>query len=204
MKRKTFSRQINKRILILCEDKKSSLLYFKSFPKDEEFRRYLSAVSVEVYHPENYSPLGLVKDAIKRRDKEKEEKNPYNEIWVVFDKDKHTNIPEAYTLAQRENINIAISIICFEFWVLLHYGYTTMQFNKCNDIIKHIKKNYFTKYEKCANCFEELRDKMYDAIKHAKRVEKSVINELDRGKKVYDLSAYTNVHHLVSKLISNK
>lgn len=204
MKRETFTRQIKKRILILCEDKKSSLLYFKSFKADEEFKRYLSAVSVEVYHPDNYSPFALVNDAIKRREKEIEEKNPYDEIWVVFDKDKHTNIPKAYALAQRENINIAISIICFEFWVLLHYANTTKPFNKCDDLIRYIKKNHFPKYEKCANCFDELRDKIDDAVKHAKKIEKSVKNELDRGKKVYELSAYTNVHHLVSKLIPSK
>lgn len=204
MKRKSISRQIKKRILILCEDKKSSLLYFKSFRHDDIFKRHLSAVSVEVYHPENYSPLGLVKDAIIRREKEKEEKNPYDEIWVVFDKDKHTNIREAYELARTESIKIAISIICFEFWVLLHYGFTTMPFKDCDDIIKHIEKNYFAKYKKCSNCFEELRDKIYDAIEYAKQVDKSVKNELDRGAKVFELSAYTNVHHLVSKLIPKK
>lgn len=130
-----------------------------------------------------------------------EEKNPYDEIWVVFDKDKHTNIAQAYSLAETENIKIAISIICFEFWVLLHYGFTTKPFNNCDDLINHIKKNYFSEYEKCANCFDELKDKIYDAIKYAKQVEKSVKHELDSGKKVYKLSAYTNVHHLVQKLI---
>lgn len=203
MKRRKFSREIKKRILILCEDEKSSLLYFKSFKKDEEFKRHLSAVSVDVYHPENNSPWGLVKDAIKRRDFQEEEKNPYDEIWVVFDKDKHTNIPEAYKLAKKEKINIAISIICFEFWVLLHFEYTTKPFNKCDELIKYIKsKKYISNYQKCSNCFDIIRDKITTAIANAKKVEKSNKNALNRGTKVYRLSAYTDVHKIV-EILSN-
>jgi len=203
MKRREFSREIKKRILILCEDSKSSLLYFKSFKKDEEFKRHLSAVSVDVYHPENYSPLGLVKDAIKRRDFEKEEKNPYGEIWVVFDKDKHTNIQDAYKLAEKEKINIAISIICFEFWILLHFEYTTKQFNKCDELIKYIEsKKYISNYKKCSNCFDIIRDKIAIAITNAKKVEKYNKDDVIRGTKVYRLSAYTDVHKIV-EILSN-
>jgi hypothetical protein len=196
-------RSVKKFIYIFCEDEKSAKYYFNSFNSDEEFRRnYKNILRVQVYNPSN-SPIKLVEKAIKFRSEDKNREKG-DEYWVVFDKDKHTNIPKAYALAQRENINIAISIICFEFWVLLHYAHTTKPFNKCDDLIRYIKKNHFAKYEKCANCFDELRDKIGNAVKHAKKVEKSVKNELDRGKKVYELSAYTNVHHIVSKLIPSK
>ena len=195
----------NKRILILCEDKKSSLLYFKSFKNDEEFKRHLQAADVDVFHPKNFSPLGLVNDAIKRQREATVEKNPYNDIWVVFDKDKHTNIHSAYTKAQKNKekfkINIAISIICFEYWILLHFNRSTRAFNTCDELISFIKMNYFPKYNKCTNCFEELRDKIDTAIKNGKWVEKQVKNDINRGTKAYNLGAYTDVHKLVEKLI---
>jgi hypothetical protein len=197
--------KINKRILILCEDEKSSLFYFKSFRNDEKFRRNLSAVSIEVYHPKNFSPLGLVKDAIKRQLKAKENSIPYDDIWVVFDKDTHKRIPEAYNLAENNSdkikINIAISIICFEFWVLLHYDKIIRPFHNCDELIHYIKINYLPKYEKHSNCFDDLKEKMDCAIINGKYVEKAVSDDLSRGTKVYNLSAYTNIHHLVEKLI---
>ena len=198
---------VKKRILILCEDKKSSLLYFQSFKKDEEFKRFLP-VAVDVFHPENCSPLGLVKDAIRRQKNEIDNKNGYDELWVVFDKNSHTNIPQAYTKAERNKegykINIALSVICFEFWILLHYCQTMKPFNKCDSLIIHIKKNHLKKYKKCENCFDELKDLIHTAVKNGKWVEKQVKNDLARGMKIYKLSAYTNVHHIVQKLIPQK
>jgi len=205
MNRRKFSHEIKKRILILCEDRKSSLLYFKSFKKDEEFKRHLGAVIVDVLHPKDYSPKGLVEDAISKRNKAVEDKNPYDDIWVVFDKDKHTNIREAYDLAKDENINIAISIVCFEFWVLLHFEYTTRQFNKCDELINYIRnQKYISNYQKCSNCFDIIRDKITIAITNAKKVEKYNKNDIKRGTKVYRLSAYTDVYKIVGKLSNIK
>ncbi|MGV8017332.1 MAG: RloB family protein [Ignavibacteria bacterium] len=203
MRNISITHHYKKYLLILCEDKKSSRLYFDSFKKNDQFRRELK-VTYTVEHPEDYSPLGLVNAAIHRRTKAIEEKNPYDEIWVVFDKDKHKNIPNAYSLAEKENINIAISIICFEYWVLLHFKNSTKPFNKCDELIKHIKKNYYSDYEKCSNCFDNLKDKISLAIKNAELVERSVKNEINRRQKIYELNAYTNIHHLVKKLIPKK
>lgn len=86
--------QISKRILILCEDGKSSKLYFESFKKDEKLKRDLAAVSIEVIHPKDHSPVGLVRAAKEKKRKAKRERNPYDEIWVVLDKDYHKNIQQ--------------------------------------------------------------------------------------------------------------
>ena len=56
-------RKVAKRILILCEDGKSSLYYFKAFKKDEKFKRELATVNIEVFQPKDFSPRGLVEEA---------------------------------------------------------------------------------------------------------------------------------------------
>ena len=191
---------VNKRILILCEDEKSSLLYFDSFKKDEKFKRNLTAVTVEVYHPKNYSPLGLVNYGIEKLKKSKEEKNEYNEVWAVFDKDGHSKIPQAFKKAKKNNINIAISIICFEYWVLLHFERTLESFPKCKDLLRYLKKNHIKKYEKSENYFNLLKDKINIAISNGKWVESQVKPIINSGKKVYQLKSYTDVYKLVRKL----
>ena len=110
---------VSKRILILTEDEKSSKNYFESFKKDEKLRRDLPSVSVEVIHPDDHSPLGLVNDAKARKRRAIRERNKYDEIWIVLDRDGHANFPEAISAANADNINVALSIKCFEYWVLV-------------------------------------------------------------------------------------
>lgn len=192
---------VNKRILILCEDEKSSLLYFKGFKKDPELKRKLAAVTVDVYHPHDYSPIGLVKEAKERIKKAKRDRNPYDEVWIAFDKDGHQNIPQAFDNANQTNIKIAFSNICFEYWVLLHFEYTTKGFSKGDEIIKYIKKDHFKNYEKNQDSFQILKDKMDLAIINGEKLIKSLKSDLSSGIKEYELATYTNVHELVKIII---
>ncbi len=195
---------VNKRILILTEDEKSSKYYFNAFKKDEKLRRDLGSVNVDVFHPKDYSPLGLVNDAKERKNKAIRERNKYNEIWIVLDRDGHKNFPEALDKAKANQINVALSIKCFEYWVLLHFEKTTKPFHKCDDIIKYIKKNHLNDYSKSYCCYELLKDKVDEAIKRGEWVVKQCKKDIDSGIKVYDLAAYTNVHELVRKLVDPK
>lgn len=193
-----------KRFLILCEDEKSSLLYFRSFKKDEEIKRKLEAVDIEVIHPINYSPLGLLNEAKMYIKKAKREQNKYDEVWIVFDKDGHADIPKAFEEARQSKINIAFSNNCFEFWVLLHFEYTTKEFNRCDDIIKYIKNKYIKDYDKCQNCFDILKDKMIVAINNSKKVYRNMGFDILEGKKIYELGSSTNIHELVSVILPDK
>lgn len=202
-KKKSKQITLNKRILILCEDEKSSLFYFKGFKNDEELKRKLSAVSIEVYHHKDYSPCGLVSEAKTKMAKAKKDQNPYDSVWIVFDKDGHVNIPKAFSDAKDAGVKVVLSSRCFEYWVLLHFENTTREFSKCDDIISYIKRKYFPEYDKSKNSFELLKDKMDIAIERAKGLIKSLKSDLDSGKKVYELDVYTNVHELVETIINS-
>ena len=122
-------------------------------------------------------------------------------MWVVFDKDQHKFIANAYNKANTNKINIAISIICFEYWILLHFKQTTKPFRKCDYIVDELRKKYLSHYSKSNNCFNSLRNNINTAIQNANWVEKQKQLELKSGKKIYELDAYTNIHKLVKQLI---
>ena len=193
---------IAKRILILSEDEKSSKFYFESFKKDEKLKRDLSSVDIQVIHPKNHDPVGLVTKAKEMKAKAIRDRNPYDEIWIVLDRDGHVNIDKAINTATDNKILVALSVICFEFWILLHYEQTTKSFRKCDDVIRHIKKNHFADYQKCSNCYDDLKNKIDTAIKNGLWLEKQLQNDFDRGMKNFEMAAYTNVHWLVAKLIN--
>jgi hypothetical protein len=194
----------SKRLLIICEDKKSSKLYFEAFKKDEKLKRDLASVSIEVVHPKDHSPVGLVSEAKQKKLKAKRERNPYNEIWIVLDKDYHANIDKAFNMAYANKFKIALSVICFEYWVLLHFEKTCKAFTKCDDIICYIRKYHFSDYLKSESVYVDLKDKVNGAIKNGEWIVKQNQNDIDRGSKLYELAAYTDVHILVERLIKPK
>lgn len=196
--------KISKRLLIVCEDGKSSKLYFEEFIKDEKLKRDLASVRIEVVHPKDHSPVGLVKAAKIKKLIAKRDRNPYNEIWVVLDKDYHANIDKAFNMARDNGINMALSSICFEYWILLHFERTSKAFMKCDDVISYIRKNYFPDYLKSENAYMDLKNRVTVAISNGEWIVGQNKIDIDRGKKLYELSAYTDVHLLVDKLINPK
>ena len=136
--------------------------------------------------------------------KAKKERNPYNEIWIVLDKEYHANIEKAFDMAYNNNFKIAFSVICFEFWILLHYEKTSNPFMKCNDIIKYIRKEHFPEYSKNENTYDDLKGKVNIAINNGEWIVKQNEEDIERDCKLYQLSAYTDVHLLVLKFINPK
>jgi len=195
-------RAVLKRILILCEDKKSSLLYLKSFKFDEEFRRKLTSVDIEIYQPKDFSPIGLVTEAKIQKKRARWDRNPYDQVWIVLDKDQHLKIPEALRLAEDSNIDYVLSIVCFEYWVLLHFVQTTRAFYNCSELIKYIIDNYYPDYDKKTNCFNDLKPKLQTALSNGQWLQKQVADDFARGVKVHELSAFTNMHELVKILLN--
>ena len=193
---------ISKRLLIVCEDEKSSKLYFESFKRDEKLKRQLSSVDIEVVHPKDHSPVGLVNKAKEKKKKAKRNRNPYDEVWIVLDKDGHANLDQALITARDNKINVGLSVMCFEYWILLHFEKKKKHFTKCDDIISYIKNTHFKDYVKSINIYASLKDKVNIAIENGEWLMKQNQNDIDRGAKIYDLAAYTNVHVLVGKLLN--
>lgn len=60
----------------------------------------------------------------------------YAEVWVMFDKDGHPKIKEAFELIQQErnngkNIHLVFSSRCFEMYLLQHFEFNNKCFDEC-------------------------------------------------------------------------
>ena len=191
----------NKRGLILCEGETEEN-YFNGLIYQPKYKRKFQSISLRVFKPKNHSPYGMVEEAKRMIAIAKSEKNPYDFVWVMFDKDGHAKIPEAFELARTSptKINIAFTIPCFEYFVLLHFDKTTKPFTKCDDVIHQIKKNWLPDYEKATNIFDILLTKKNDGLAHSEWVVNQFIEEIQSGKRIYELSSYSNIHDLVNFL----
>jgi len=190
-------------VLILCEGK-TEVKYITSFIEcDEDRRRNLKRVTV-IYQPKIYSPKGLLEEA-KKRIREERGRNgiPFQEVYIVFDKDQHPSIPQTFKEAKEFNpeIKIAYSAICFEYWILLHFESTSTPFLDCDKIMSYIIKNHFPKYHKTDFPFDELKNKIETAKENSRKLRDLKQKDIDNGiTKIEEYGSYTDVHLLLEFL----
>lgn len=108
------SLQQQAKILVICEDTKSSLVYLK-----DAARYFRSYADVEITHCGKNDPLNIVKEAIQRRKK-------YDKVYCAIDRDRHENFDAALALAatHAQWLSVVVSYPCYEFWLLLHFRKT--------------------------------------------------------------------------------
>lgn len=124
-----------------------------------------------------------------------------DEIWAVFDVDRHANINEALELARANKINCAISNPCFEIWGLLHSAdqdrpYSTAEAQKALSIVLpsyHHEKNPVMDWTWCA-------PKVGDAAIRAARAR---LRREEEGCSFPDDSPNTNFDRLIAKFDSS-
>ncbi|MBI1290358.1 hypothetical protein GC173_03840 [bacterium] len=158
--------------LIVVEGKKTEVNYFEALRK---FLR-LHVVQVAVVHPPATDPVSLVEHAIKLRNERRRQSGypAFDQVWVVFDLEKQHDerrkkAQDAEALAGREKIQLAVSDPCFEFWLLLHYCYTTVHL-KSGDDAKRLLAQHLPGYTEAYDFGPDLFNRTRDAKLRAEQV----------------------------------
>jgi RloB-like protein len=192
-------RHVRQRILILCEGMKTEPNYFNSIKSDKSKSNRLSGLKIVIHRTKKNTAKELVDEAIKLLHEAKKEKNPYNEIWVVFDKDGYTKHPESFDRAKAKSINVAFSSPCFEFWYFLHFKYTTAAIKDGDTMCRQLKA-HIADYEKAESYYDNLKSHTQTAISNGGKILKHWEESGDN--KIWEHNPYTDVGKLVEKLLS--
>ncbi len=194
-----------KKILIVSEGIKTEPIYFEFLVSKYK----LKIADVRVTGASSSCPLNVVKFAEKEYQTSVSYGDAYDEVYCLFDKDTHANYKKAlsYISELPSKVFFAInSVPCFEFWLLLHYIYTTKPFsaiqNKsiCNALISRELKKYIPKYVKnISDLSEDELNYIFDdaTIKQAISYSEKVIKHCQTG--ATD-NPSTYIHLLVKEL----
>ena len=126
-----------------------------------------------------------------------------DKYYAVFDTDVNkglqTQIDEAKAIAESNGVEIITSTPTFEFWYLLHYGFTTKAYISSGEVIEELKTK-ISGYTKNMNTYPILKATTVDAINNAKRVEK---HHIDLGQAIDNENCipYTGAYKVVEELI---
>lgn len=100
----------------------------------------------------------------------------YDQIFCVFDRDSHESFQRArdriVTLRTRAKnpipIDEAVSVPCFEVWILLHHERTDAPYNRCADVVQRIRQQHIPGYQKAnQKITAELMERLDSALANA-------------------------------------
>lgn len=190
--RKPLRKREVRRILILCEDTKSSRDYFASFPHDKK-QVEIKCVGTGM------NTDSLMEYAVDIAKEARRARAQYERIWVVFDKDSfpEENFNRAFELARTQpRITPCWSNECFEIWYLLHFHYRDTAIGR-HDLWPEISGLIGCKYDKADDTLHQaLAEKIVTALEHASKL--AFENER-AGTQTRNPS--TRVHELVKALL---
>jgi hypothetical protein len=177
---KILKRESYDRVLIVCEGSKTEINYFNELIKDLK----LSTVNIEILDIKQTTPDSLLREAEKLYKNSKGERNLFDKVYCIFDKDKHPKYQETKnTIDQikkpKDVYYYAFSEPCFEFWLLLHFTKTDRPFADFDELRKDRDfRKYFPNYKKSEIIFNDLKDKIPTACQNAKNNQHTNVNEL--------------------------
>ncbi|CAK0779266.1 putative RloB domain-containing protein [Azospirillaceae bacterium] len=196
------------RILIVCEGK-TEVFYIDDLIKDFSIDKkviYLivSKDATEGNDPDKSDrskPNGSDLQSLIKYAEDNKEKFDY--IFCVCDKDAWGGQAFISVIKQAEGsgIRMIVSEPCFEYWILLHFEYTTEGFQRMpgekysDRVISSIKK-HISSYEKgnrSQDIYKQLKGKMENAIKNSKM-------SFEGAKNDSKINTKTNFHDLIEFL----
>lgn len=191
-------RPVNKRILILCEGGKTEPGYFKAIRNDKMLANQLAGLRIVIHDTKKNTAKELVAEAIALMKEARKEQNPYDEVWIVVDRDGYSKHPESFDRARATGINIGFSSTCFEFWILLHFEYTTAPFANCDAVIQRLR-NHLPGYDKAENYYDTLKPLIPQAIQRSQQIIEHWENVA--AGQIWTYNPYSDVGILVNKLL---
>jgi RloB-like protein len=198
LQRRRGVRVLPKRFLIVCEDTKSAPKYFEALKK----HFCLSAASIHVASSgSNTQPIQVVEQAVQLKKRAADEDSgtePFAYVWCVIDGDYGNKINNARVKANANDVKLAISTKCFEYWLLLHFEENDTATTNCDALVSSLRSRHLSQYEKGTCDFHDVVKRVRDACKRAEKLRRPGIA---RGDSAEDQNPCSEVYKLVNAIL---
>lgn len=145
-------------VLIVTNGKRTEVDYFNRIKEEP----WVTATKVIVNFQTGEPAAVVLRTAIIR------DENDYDEAWVVCDVDQY-DITSAITNSKARQVELILSVPCFEVWLILHLSDACPGFNDCPQAGRHLK-GLLASWDKATLRFSDFRDGVFHAVARAKRL----------------------------------
>jgi len=173
--RKKAKRAPYAKVLIVCEGEKTEPNYFSGLKDYLE----LNSANIVVTGECGSSPISISKFAFQKYREEKDAGDSFDKVFCVFDRDTHETYHQALEAIEaarpKDTFHAVTSVPSFEYWLLLHFDYTTAPFMAAGNksagdrVIDELRK-YMPEYQKGdGSVFKQLIEQLPQAKVFAER-----------------------------------
>lgn len=198
-----------KTMRIFCEGAKTEPAYIKAYLAS--FSRDGRRSVIEVEKTDKNTAVQLVEEAAKV--KTSGNSLPDDEVWVVYDRESVAKYSEtmhakAVKAADKSGVNVAITNVCFEYWILLHLIDTSAPYGSYSDLMKssnfkaEFRKLTGTDYDKAAKTvFSVTKSKLTVARSRAAKLNAAGVAAAPAGaNKPFQINPYVGVVELLDAI----
>lgn len=194
-------RQLRPVLHIFCEGRKTEPNYIEHY---KDLFCLAKRASIVVEKTDKTTPVQLVEEAVQKKASPSVGKD--DEFWVVYDRESPAKYDEKFHQEARDKavaagINIALSNVCFEVWLLMHFQPTCAACNTCEELVgRKDFKAHFPDYEKGAEC-TYTAEQIETARRNAEKMNVRTVNAADKSWVVPSMwNPYTDVHKLLAAI----
>ncbi len=200
---------VPRKMHIFCEGEKTEPNYIEGYLKtlqDNALREV-----IRIADTDKNTPPELVREAAQAKNGGNYPEG--DEFWVVYDRESKQKYPDrlhdqALTLAIDNGVNVVLSNVCFEQWLILHFNDSSACYASFDDLITNsclkaeIKKATKQKYDKAdKRIFDAVREGIPDARRRAESINKRTLASAPAGiTKPYLLNPYTDMPKLLNAI----
>lgn len=161
------------RVLIVCEGEKTEPLYFQELVDYYK----LSTINIHISGDCGSDPVSVVNHGFELfKNGKNAPEGQFDRVYCVIDRDGHTNYKQALDMingAKRKGVFFAAnSVPAFEYWLLLHFVFTTTPFSAVGGVSSG------------RAVFNDLRAHMPDYDKGSRHIFTLLLEKLVCGKRV--------------------
>jgi hypothetical protein len=211
--RKNNKKTVKNKLWIYTEGRKTEQIYIKGYISDRHNgNKMVSNVVVEdVKENTADSLIGRIK-----RDQNTGEHKAGDKYWVAYDREskaKYSNQLHAQALSKAKgaNIEVALSGVCIEQYLLWHFCSSQAAYTCCDDLLsrsnlkKYLRTIGIMNYDKGdPNLYKKLKDAaLIDTARtNAFNVNQQVVASAPRGANtpIYELEPYSNFYQLLDEI----
>src|ERR1700730_16376565 len=152
LRRRVDIREEGRSVLIVTNGERTEVDYFNGMKEE----LWITAVKVIVKF-EGGEPAATVLRAAAMRDE-----NDYDEAWVVCDVDEY-DVTSAMIDAKARQVELTLSVPCFEVWLILHLSEKCPSFNNCAQADRYLK-GLLPSWDKATLRFSDFRNGVFNAV----------------------------------------
>lgn len=157
------------KVLIVCEGKKTEPNYFNELKQHYK----IPSANIVITGDCRSDPLSIVNHAKKLYAEQQDLGDAFDQIYCDFDRDTHSNYADAVraidAVKRRAPFHAIRSVPCFEYWLLLHYHYTTKPYyetdkkSPCEQVLADLRANYHGYKKGSTGTFGHLLSRLEEA-----------------------------------------